>query len=152
MKNKGSTFFKVSGVLAIISGAIYCLGFVVIFPLIIGVPLIIGGVQFSKYAEFTDEQIKENSGAIITWIVVFFFGGILTGVLALVGYLMVVNSQTENKPQNNSRVEVSGTTLEDETKGETDDIGKIERLNKLKEQGLITLEEYETLKKQILNK
>ena len=67
-------------------------------------------------------------------------------------YLMVVNSQTEYKPQNNSRVEVSGKTLEDETEGETDDIGKIERLNKLKEQGLITLEEYETLKKQILNK
>ena len=101
---------------------------------------------------FTDEQIKENSGAIITWIVVFFFGGILTGVLALVGYLMVADSQTENKPQNNSRVEVSGKTLDDETEGETDDIGKIERLNKLNKQGLITEDEYETLKKQILNK
>lgn len=159
MKNKGSTLFKVAGILAIVFGAICCLGFLAIFPLFVGVPLIIGGCQYLKYAELTDEEIKQSETAILVWTIVFFLTGILLGVLSLIGYLNITNNgniikngnATQQNNQTQNETEVSGTINTENSEADVK-IAKIERLNKLKEQGLISQEEYDRLKEELFKK
>ena len=67
--NKGSTFFKISGILSIIAGAIFCaLSFITFFiTLGLGIPLIIGGNKIMKMADVDNEQIEQNKNSIIGW-------------------------------------------------------------------------------------
>lgn len=158
MRNNGSTLFKITGILAIIFGSLCCLGFLAIFPLLIGIPLIIGGIQYLKYADYTNEQIAASSSPIIVWTVVFFMAGVLLGILSLLAYLSVTNSTIARNvnPNNydyNNSTEVTGEIRPDDTnKSDDDKISKLERLNKLKEQGLISEEEYNNLKNDLLKK
>lgn len=145
--NKGSTLFKASGIVAIVIGGISCMGFMAIFPLITGIALIFGGINFLKYADYTEEQILNEKTPIIIWIVVFFiFGMIITGVLSLVAYLNVTNA-------NSSSVitVVKDNNSENENKTVYDSkIEKLEKLDNLRKQGLLTEEEYNSLKKELL--
>ena len=160
MKNKGSTLFKITGILAIISGALMCVNFWAIFPLFMGVPLIWGGVEFLKYADLTNEQIATKETPLIIWTVVFFVCSVYLGVLALIAWLQVKDTQINN---NIKSTEVSGSVQPENTQTNTQQepvqsedrdvvIEKLTRLNKLKEDGLIGEEEYNSLKEDLLSK
>ncbi len=160
MKNKGSTLFKVTGILAIITGALLCVNFWAIFPLFLGVPLIWGGVEYLKYADMTDEQILTKETPMIVWTVVFFICSVYLGVLALIAWLQVKDSQPKN---NGKSTEVTGNIHTEETQVgtkqgpvQTEDrdviLEKLTKLNKLKEDGLIGEEEYNNLKEDLLSK
>lgn len=160
MKNKGSTLFKITGILAIISGALMCVNFWAIFPLFMGVPLIWGGVEFLKYADLTNEQIATKETPLIIWTVVFFVCSVYLGVLALIAWLQVKDTQINN---NIKSTEVSGSVQPENTQTKTQEepvqsedrdvvIEKLTRLNKLKEDGLIGEEEYNSLKEDLLSK
>lgn len=139
--NKGSSLYKTAGILAIVFGTLMCLGFVIVVPALIGVSMIFGGVSFMKYSELNASEIKNKSGIIIFWIVLFFiFGGVITGVLALSAY---VDSKEEFIYNNDAK---------DEKLDNEDKISKLERLNKLHDDGLLSDEEFDSLKKDLLNK
>ena len=160
MKNKGSTLFKVTGILAIITGALMCVNFWAIFPLLLGVPLIWGGIEFLKYADLTDEQIVAKETPLIVWTVIFFVCSVYLGVLALIAWLQVKDAQPKN---NGKSTEVTGNIRPENTQTETQQepvqpedrdvvLEKLTKLNKLKEDGLIGEEEYNSLKEDLLNK
>lgn len=149
--NKGSKLFKISGILAIVFGAIMCLGFVLIFPALIGAAMIYGGISFMNYAEMDSHALTKKNAIIIVWIVIFFlFGGMITGVLALSAYF---DSREGIEETSNSNANSNSDVTEDIQKTDTDIlVEKIERLDKLHKDGLITDEEYESLKKDIFKK
>ena len=138
--NSGAPLYKVSGVLAIIFGALMCVGFVLIFPAVIGIAMICGGSSYMKYADLKPNELKNKTTAIICWIVLFFiFGGVITGVLALCAYL---DSKESFDYNNSANVEIL----------DNDTVSKLERINKLKNDGLLTEEEFNSLKTDIINK
>lgn len=149
--NKGSKLFKISGILAIVFGAIMCLGFILVFPALIGAAMIYGGISFMNYAEMDSKTLAKKNTIIIVWIVLFFlFGGMITGVLALSAYL---DSKENIEETANSNSNTNSNVAEDTQKTDTDIlVEKIERLDKLHKDGLITDEEYESLKKEVLKK
>ena len=59
--NKGTPLYKVSGILAIVFGAIMCMGFVLLFPAIIGITMILGGISFMKYADLSANELKSKN-------------------------------------------------------------------------------------------
>ena len=149
MNNKSSVLFKIAGILAIVIGAICCLGFIVIFPAIIGATLIIGGVKFLDFATCSREQLLEKSTNIIVWIVIFFvFGGIVTGIIALLAYL----DSTEEIVYNNNVSDQSNQNLQNNKSKDSQTlvIEKLERLSSLYKEGLLTEEEYTSLKNELL--
>ena len=93
MSNKGSTLFKIAGILAIITGAISCLSLL----LIPGIPLIWGGAEFLKYAEMTDDQVLEKESTMIIWIVVFFLTSTVSGVLGLIALYQTKEEKKDGK-------------------------------------------------------
>ena len=138
--NKGSSLFKTSGILAIVFGAIMCMGFVLLFPAVIGIAMIFGGISFMKYAELSANELQSKSTIIVCFIVLFFiFGGVITGVLALCAYL----DSKESFDYNNSVIKED---LGDNT------ITKLEKINNLKNEGLLTEDEYNSLKNDLINK
>lgn len=151
--NKGSKLFKISGILAIVFGAIMCLGFILVFPALIGAAMIYGGISFMNYAEMDSHALAKKNTIIIVWIVIFFlFGGMITGVLALSAYLDSREDVAETS-NSNSNTNSNSNVAEDIQKTDTDLlVEKIERLDKLHKDGLITDEEYESLKKDVLKK
>ena len=138
--NKGTPLYKVSGILAIVFGSIMCMGFVLLFPAIIGITMILGGISFMKYADQSANELKSKNNIIVFFIVLFFiFGGVITGVLALCAYL----DSKESFDYNNNEVQENI---------DKDTISKLERINNLRKDGLLTEDEYNSLKNDIINK
>ena len=55
--NKGSSLYKASGILAIIFGAIMCMGFVLLFPAVIGIAMILSlSTGFQNYIDKIQED------------------------------------------------------------------------------------------------
>ena len=138
--NKGAPLYKVSGILAIVFGSIMCMGFVLLFPAIIGITMILGGTSFMKYADLSANELKSKNNIIVFFIVLFFiFGGVITGVLALCAYLDSKESFDYNSNEVQENID-------------KDAISKLERINNLRKDGLLTEDEYNSLKNDIINK
>ena len=149
MKNKSSVLFKIAGIISIVLGSIYCLGFIAILPAIIGATLIFGGVKFLDFATSSREEVLNKSTNIIVWIVIFFiFGGIITGVIALLAYL----DSTEEIVYNKNVGDQSSQNLQNNKSkdNQTLVIEKLERLSALHKDGLLTEDEYTSLKNELL--
>ena len=127
------TILKISGIVAIVLGIICSL---TIIGLIIGVPMIIGGMKFNDLSKSSDEEISKNKDTILIWSIVFLFICQLSGILGLVFYFSISNfSFSFNSNKNNS-----------------DKYDELEKLNKLYKDKVLTKEEYEMEKSRILNK
>ena len=91
----------------------------------------------------------EKSTNIIVWIVIFFvFGGIVTGIIALLAYL----DSTEEIVYNNNVSDQSNQNLQNNKSKDSQTlvIEKLERLSSLYKEGLLTEEEYTSLKNELL--
>ena len=118
-------------------------------------------VKLKKYSRLTDEEAKNLNGKLVAWtVIMFLFSGIINGVLMLCGYTSVTKEQIENF--DNSQNSVSQNTVTNQAKQEnnmesidTKDldamIERLERLNKIKQMGGLTDEEYENLRKKIVD-
>jgi len=120
--------------------------------------LFVAYAKLKKYAQMTNEEAKAYSGRIIAWIVVMFlFSGILSGGLMLAGYLTVTQKQIEslNTLPNAENKETNNSGIANENKEVVQDldtmIERLEKLNRIKEMGGLTDEEYEELRKKIVN-
>ena len=127
------SILKVSGVVAIVLGIICSL---TIVGLIVGVPMIIGGMKINDLSKLTEEEIYNNRETILIWSIVFLFICQISGILGIIYYLSISNlSFNFNGNKNNS-----------------DKYDELEKLNKLYKDKVLTKEEYEMEKSRILNK
>ena len=124
------TFLKIAGIIATIIGVFYC---ITIIGLIIGIPLVIGGLKFMSYADSDDNYIYSERNSILGWSIFFLiFGFIISGVLGLLFYFSIIGIVI-NKSDNKKSY-----------------IDEIKELNELRKQGIISDKEFEERKKQIL--
>lgn len=126
------TLLKVAGIVAIIIG-VFCS--ITIVGLIVGIPMIIGGIKFNDYSKMSDEELEQNKDNVLIWTIVFLFINQISGILGLVAYLLNEASKSnyvKNMKQN---------TKYDE----------LERIKKLYDDKVLTKDEYEKEKLRILN-
>lgn len=126
------SLLKIAGIIALVFGIICCC---TIVGVIVGVPLIIGGIKVKDYSEMSDEEILKNKDALLIWSIVFMFLCTVSGILALLYYLNLDNP-----------------TLFKSHPSSTNKYDDLERVNKLYKDKVITKEEYESEKERILNK
>ena len=118
---------------------------------------IIAFVKLRKYTYLTNEEAKTYNGKIIAWVVVMFlFGGTILGIIMLMGYLNVTKVQIEqlSNDQEVGNSQNTGETQMSEALGSQDldaMMERLEKLNKPKEMGGLSDEEYENLRKRIVN-
>ncbi|MCL1944350.1 MAG: hypothetical protein FWF56_00865 [Firmicutes bacterium] len=77
--NNSSSLFQAAGIIALIFGIISAI-------LLVGIPVIIGGTKFLKYAKYSNEECQREIGSILGWSIVLLIFSIIPGVLAIVGY------------------------------------------------------------------
>lgn len=152
--NKSSRLFRIAGTLAIILGSIYCMGFMLIFPVLIGICLIFGGIKFMDYADLNSQELEKHTTSMIVWIIVFFIlGCIITGIIALIAYLDSKENMVYNNNVSDAKIiDITQNIENNGLKKSEQVIEKLERISKLYKEGLLTEEEYTNLKNELLKK
>lgn len=114
--------------------------------------------KLKKYTQISDEEAKLYNAKIIAWIVIMFlFSGVLNGILMLCGYTSITKLQIENvnnvesnlQNQSDKNQETGTNNTSINTKDLDTMIERLEKLNKIREMGGLTEEEYEILRKKI---
>lgn len=131
------SLLKVSGIISIVVGIIYCLS---IIGAIVGIPLIIGGIKIKDYASYSDIQIYESKDTILIWTIVFLLFNQISGILLLIFYIDNIGKTTTN----NNNTNTNNTN--------SDKYEELEKIKKLYDEKILTKEEYENEKSRILNK
>lgn len=152
--NKSSRLFRIAGTLAIILGSIYCMGFMLIFPVLIGICLIFGGIKFMDCADLNSQELEKHTTSMIVWIIVFFIlGCIITGIIALIAYLDSKENMVYNNNVSDAKIiDITQNIENNGLKKSEQVIEKLERISKLYKEGLLTEEEYTNLKNELLKK
>ena len=127
---------KVAGIFALIVGIICCL---TVIGIIIGIPLIIGGVKFMNYSNMTDEKLNSEKSSILGWSIFLLVFTFISGVLGLIYYF----SLTETYDDISDSFKIK--------KHDTKYLEELEKLKELYDKDVLTKEEYEAKKKQILD-
>lgn len=131
------SLLKVSGIISIVVGVIYCLS---IIGAIVGIPLIIGGIKIKDYASYSDIQIYESKDTILIWTIVFLLFNQISGILLLIFYIDNIGKTTTN----NNNTNTNNTN--------SDKYEELEKIKKLYDEKILTKEEYEKEKSRILDK
>lgn len=130
--NKNSIFFQISAVLGIVVGILLCITLV---GILFAIPLFIGVNKYFKWAKYSDEQLQEERDSIVIWGIVYTIFMFPIGAVALV-------------PVFNMEGQLVGTQTKP---SETDEkLDKINKLHKMKEEGILTEEEFKEAKIKIL--
>ena len=141
---------EASGLLAGLLGNIQLLMIVYELMMVVGILIsYLAYAKFKKFACMTKTELKPYNASVIIWIVLMFiFSGLLIGVLALVGYFCAPKEEYEVaavvEPNEVNVVVDKQPTNTDAT------IERLEKLQRVKDSGAITDEEYEMLKQRIL--
>lgn len=123
------TLLKIAGIIGIILGIVNC---IFIIGLLWGIPMIIGGYKFYQISQLNDNEIIKYQSTILGWSIFFIIFSLIPGILGLVYYFGITEAFKTN-PKNNYTTD-------------------LENLKKLYEDKTITKEEYETKKKEILDR
>ena len=118
--------------------------------------LFVAYAKLKKYTELTNEEAKVYSGRLIAWIVVMFlFGGMIMGLLMVVGYITITEKQISALNLTDVSVVNSVKEVKEENNTKTQDLDlmivRLEKLQRIKEMGGLTDEEYENLRQAIVN-
>lgn len=138
LSNTDKILLKISATAAMIFGIIY--SFTIIGALL-GIPVLIGAFYINSLIELNKELVKGQTKNIIIWSVLFLLTLNIVSVVLNVVVLVRVN---KSNIINATVVEEEPTEVSEEVKEETKD-EKIKKLQLLKEQGLLTEEEYQKL-------
>lgn len=165
MKDTVKTYFNVVRIVSLIFGILFC---ITIVGAILGIPMIIASNKFKDAYNMTDDELVKNRSSILGWgiflAVVFspsIFGLIILLILAMMVDDYIKNIETGNLAQNeksfSDTVEegVSNTWngIKNTFNGKSDidkQKAELQKLDKMREEGLITSEEYDALRKKIL--
>jgi len=127
---------KIAGIFALVVGVLCSL---TIIGLIIGIPLIIGGIKFMNYSNMTDVKLTSEKSSLLGWSIFFLIFTFVSGLLGLIYYFSLTETYDN---------------ITDSIKAKNRDLSYLEELEKLKElfdKEILTKEEYEEKKKQILD-
>lgn len=169
MKNKGSIWCYISGVVAYAVGVLYCLSMIFI-P--IAIYCFIYGSLYFKVAKLSDSEFSFVKQALFVPTVVICIFAFPIGLIALVPYFLAgsndvkvssveteSDSTIETYPEQKETVVASVDEITEIKEQEQDDIQlsdedfqKLEKLTNFKNQGLLTEEEFNQAKSQIMNK
>lgn len=145
--NKSSSLFKAAGIISLVEGIVVLIfGAWVIFPIAIGVPLIIAGNAFIKYSNMTSDQFALYRSTAFGWSIFLLFCSTISGILAFIGINQIEDVENTTANQSYTSNPPSQTDICEESKLE-----KIERLISLRDRNVISQEEFEHLKNKILN-
>lgn len=120
------TLSFIGAIVAIVLGALYC---VTIVGIIMGIPMIVGGVLLLKFRDYSDDVFYEHRGALLGWGIFFLFCTVIGGVLELIAYFQV-NSYVSDGAEQRSAM----------------DFSSVERAYDLKEKGVISASEFDDIK------
>jgi len=136
--NRNSSWFMASKIIGLVFGILFC---ITIIGAIAGVPLIIGALFFGKCQNMTNEDVLANRNTIMVWGIIFTIIMFPLGAIALVP-MFNLEGQIDN---------FAGNTQHPKTDDSYDEkIRKVEKLHKMKADGLITEGEFEAAKEEIL--
>ena len=139
-----------------------CAGFSYILLVVGLVAAIVGIISAVKFFKFAREN--EKSSSVVVWIVLdFIFCGALSGILGIVGYVNCdtvassssslnapIATQTSTTATASSSVTQTGVVEEKKEEQVYTNVDKLKDLQKLRMQNIITKEEYEEKRLQIL--
>jgi len=126
---KDKVLLKVAGILAMICGGIYCL---TIIGIIIGIPLLIGGSRMIDFSKMEDTELEKYKTHLLVWGIVFLIFATLAGLLVIIYYV--------------------ASYFEFGTNNKMNYLDELEKLKKLYDEKVITEEEFETKKSEILKR
>lgn len=155
MTNKSSVWCTLMGVLGYIIGIAYC--FTLIF-IPIAVYCFIGAKRYIEWANLTDSQLAQYKSNLTNWAIFFSIVGFPIGLFSIAPAVLVSNNVTITNVSEPTNETANGETVvhTEEKKEEKDEVvdslKTIEKLDSLKKEGLITEEEYERAKKDVLEK
>lgn len=154
MTNKNSIWCTIMGILGYLIGISYCCTLIFI-P--VAIYCFIGARKYIEWSNLTDSQLAQYKPKLTNWAVFFSIVGFPIGLISLVPALMVSNKTTittVSEPEST----VSEQKNEQETQEEKQEqkventLETIEKLESLLKEGLITQEEFERAKKEVLEK
>ncbi len=122
------SLLKAAGIIGIVLGIISCL---LIIGLIWGIPMIIGGYKLYDYSNMTDAEILTHKNSVLAWSIFFIFFSFISGILGLIYYFGLTS--ISNKTNYNYKEE-------------------LENLKQLYDEGILTEEEYQNKKENILER
>lgn len=166
MKETSKLYFKVISIVDLVIAIILS---ITVVGLIIAIPLFIAYSKFNKASVMTDEELIKNRSSLFGWGI---FSAIVLspsviGLIAIILIAVLVNNYIKDLEDGN--FEKANKSFGEAVKAETSNIvnntkeafgiksgvdkekAELEKLNKLKEEGLITEEEYALKRKKILN-
>ena len=165
MKQMKNIYFTVAWIISLILGILFCITFV---GAIFGIPLLIAASKFNKARKMLDEELISHRGNLFGWgiFLAIVLSPTIIGLIVLLIFVIMVNNYIKNLEE--GKLEEAnksfGQTVKDgasktwggvkETFGIKSKLEKqkdqIAELQKLKDDGVITEEEYEAKRKQIL--
>lgn len=156
MTNKNSVWCTIMGILGYIIGIGYC--FTLIF-IPVAIYCFIGAKKYIEWANLTDSQLAQYKSNLTNWAVFFSIVGCPIGLLSIVPAVLVSNNPTittVSEPETKAEEENKQTQTTDSSKEEKatveNTLETIQKLESLLKEGLITNEEFERAKTDVLNK
>ena len=125
---KEKALLKIAGIIGMIFGGLSC---IFIIGILWGIPMIIGGYKLYQISEMEESEILKNQNTILGWSIFFLIFSFIPGVLSLIYYFGLTDAFKTTKKSN---------------------VDELEKLKKLYDNKAITKEEYETKKKEILDR
>lgn len=176
MRDLTKTYFNVAYIIALVVGIIYSL---TIAGLVFGIPLFMAAKRFKRAKDMSDADLVKNRSSLFGWGIFtsIVMAPTVLGLIIMLIFVIIVNNQIKNieagateKTEKSFEQTVkegasntwdavkSGTKSVwndlKETFGSKSELEKqeeeLEKLKKMKEDGIITEEEYEIKRKQIL--
>ncbi len=166
MKDMVGIYFTVARIMSLIFGILFC---ITIIGAILGVPMIIASNKFRDASKMSDKELVENRSVILAWgiFIAIVFSPTFIGLIVLLILALMVDNYIKNIEQgyeelNNrsfvDRVEEGASNawqgVKNTFNSNKSNLDKqrveLEKLEKMRNDNLISKEEYETLRKKIL--
>ncbi len=165
MKQMKNIYFTTAWIISLILGILFC---ITVVGAIFGVPLLIAASKFNVARKMSDEELVKNRSNLFGWgiFLAIVLSPTIIGLIVLLILVIMVNNYINNLEQGNLEEanKSFGQTIKEGTSktwtGIKEAFGvksklekqkdQIAELQKMKEEGIITEEEYEAKRKQIL--
>lgn len=152
MTNKSSAWCTLMGILGYIIGIAYCFTLILI-P--IAVYCFIGARRYIEWSGLTDSQLAQYKSNLTNWAIFFSIVGFPIGLFSIAPACLVSNDITitsVSEPEKGNEAQPEQHVDKKEEDSTLSKMETIEKLDSLKKEGLITEEEYERAKKEVLDK
>jgi len=151
MKNKNSIWCTIMGILGFVLGVSYCFTLILI-PL--AVYCFIGAKKYIDYSALTDSELALQKKSLTNWAIFFSIVGFPIGLLSLFPAMLAGNNVTitTTSEPNVGNAEAKEETVKPSETHVEDSLETIAKLENLKKEGLITEEEFERAKSEVLSK